>query len=355
MFSRLPVNPITSSNKSSRPLLHLTFTFSLFPPISALSISSMSELSPEEQLHEFQLAASCLKGYLQPHTELQKPKVLIICGSGLGGLSSLLKEDETYHRVSIKYKDIPGFKEPKVPGHNGELVFGHLGGNATPVMCMVGRFHYYEGHSFYSNTFPIRVAKLLGVEYLVVTNAAGGVNETYKTGDIMVINDHINFPGLAGQHPLRGLNLDYFGPRFLPLSDAYDFHLRYALFEASQKLELKRSIHEGTYFYASGPTFESRAECRMLRFLGADAVGMSTVPEVIVARHCGMKVIGLSLITNSVLGDKPASAKEACLRGDTYTAVDQTKGMASHAEVLESANSAAEDVKSLVEYFVGTL
>ncbi|GAV28707.1 hypothetical protein PMKS-002181 [Pichia membranifaciens] len=265
----------------------------------------MSELSPEEQLHEFQLAEACLKAYLQPHTELQKPKVLIICGSGLGGLSSLLKEDETYHRVSIKYKDIPGFKEPKVPGHNGELVFGHLGGNATPVMCMVGRFHYYEGHSLYSNTFPIRVAKLLGVEYLVVTNAAGGVNETYKPGDIMVINDHINFPGLAGQHPLRGLNLDFFGPRFLPLSDAYDFDLR-------------------------------------------------TVPEVIVARHCGMKVIGLSLITNSVLGEKPASAKEACLQGGAYKAVDQTKGMASHAEVLESANNAADDMKSLVEYFVGT-
>lgn len=267
----------------------------------------------------------------------------------------MLKDDDTYHKVSIKYGDIPGFKESHVPGHSGKLIFGHLGANATPVMCMVGRFHYYEGHSFYSNTFPIRVAKLLGVEYLVVTNAAGGVNEQYKPGDIMVINDHINLPGLAGQHPLRGLNLDFFGPRFLPLSDAYNFDLRFTLFECAKELGIKRDIHEGTYFYASGPTFESRAECRMLRVLGADAVGMSTVPEVIVARHCDMKVIGLSLITNSVLGEKPASAKEACLKGNSFIAVDQTKGMASHAEVLESANNAANDVKRLVELFVGTL
>ncbi|KAG0679064.1 hypothetical protein C6P40_002880 [Pichia californica] len=316
----------------------------------------MSTRSPEEQLKEFELTAACLRAYLQKYPELQTPKVLIICGSGLGGLSSLLKQDDKYHKISIKYKDIPGFKESHVPGHSGELIFGHLGENATPVMCMVGRFHYYEGHSFYSNTFPIRVAKLLGVEYLVVTNAAGGINESYKPGDIMVINDHINFPGLAGQHPLRGLNLDNFGPRFTPLSDAYDFDLRLTVFNSLKKLGINRNIHEGTYFYASGPTFESRAECRMIRYLGADAVGMSTVPEVIVARHCGIKVLGLSLITNAVLGEKPASAKDASLKGkSSIDIIDQSKGMASHDEVLENANNTADDVKKLVEYFVGSL
>lgn len=315
----------------------------------------MEYLSPKAQQTEFDLAVSVLRAHLLPHPELTHPKVLIICGSGLGGLSTLLKDDEKHHRISIKYTDIPGFKQSHVAGHSGELIFGHLGANGTPVMCMVGRFHYYEGHSFYSNTFPIRVAKLLGVEYLVVTNASGGVNELYRPGDIMVINDHINFPGLAGQHPLIGLNLDDFGPRFLPLSDAYDFDLRLSIFKSVQKLGIKRKIHEGTYCYVSGPSFESRAECRMLRILGADAVGMSTVPEVIVARHCGLKVLGLSLITNAVLGTKPESAKNALKYGGGVPLIHQAEGMASHDEVLENANSAADDVKKIIEDFVGNL
>lgn len=313
----------------------------------------MSTLSPEEQLAQFEATKAYLLNALSDSPTLQKPKVLIICGSGLGGLSQLLKEEQPKHTIS--YKEIPGFKPSHVPGHSGELVFGHLGSNSTPVMCMVGRFHYYEGHSFFSNTLPIRVGKLLGVEYLIVTNAAGGVNSDYKSGDLMVINDHINLPGLAGQHPLRGLNLDSFGPRFLPLSDAYDFDLRLKLFQTAEELGFTRSIHEGTYFYASGPTFESRAECRMLRIIGADAVGMSTVPEVIIARHCGMKVLGLSLITNSVMADYPASAKLACCNDETQKKVDEAQGMASHAEVLENANAAAEDVKRLVEKFVSSL
>lgn len=317
----------------------------------------MSLLSPLEQNKEFELTASCLKAYLQPFPLLQQPKVLIICGSGLGGLSSLLKDDGVnYKKLTIKYKDIPGFKESHVPGHSGELVFGLLGPNLTPVMCMVGRFHYYEGHSFYANTFPIRVAKLLGVETLVVTNAAGGINENYRPGDIMVINDQINMPGLAGQHPLRGLNLDNFGPRFLPLSDAYDFDLRLKFFKCVKELGITREVHEGTYFYASGPTFESRAECRMLRVLGADAVGMSTVPEVIVARHCGLKVFGLSLITNFALATKPESAKDACEQNKPLEDItDQTEGMATHDEVLDTANQAAEDIKKIIELFVGTM
>lgn len=316
----------------------------------------MSVLSPEKQLEQFAITEKYLNAQLEEYPSLSSPKVLIICGSGLGGLSQLLKNDDENPQVSIKYKDIPGFKQSHVPGHSGELIFGHLGKNSTPVMCMVGRFHYYEGHSFFTNTLPVRIAKLLGVEILVVTNAAGGVNAIYKPGDLMVINDHINLSGLAGQHPLKGLNLDSFGPRFLPLSDAYDFDLRVKLFQCAEELGIERPIHEGTYFYACGPTFESRAECRMLRILGADAVGMSTVPEVVVARHSGLRVIGLSLITNSVLATKAESAKEAVSKHKlSVDIVDQTKGMASHEEVLENANKAAEDVKKLIELFVGTL
>lgn len=313
----------------------------------------MSLITPKEQLIQFEETKQYLLNQLSDYPSLQTPRFLIICGSGLGGLSQLLEENKP--KLSISYKDIPGFEVSHVPGHAGELVFGHLGSNSVPVMCLVGRFHYYEGHSFFTNTLPIRVASLLGAEYLIVTNAAGGVNPEFKPGDLMVINDHINFPGLAGQHPLRGLNLDSFGPRFLPLSDAYDFDLRLKIFNAANEIGISRSIHEGTYFYASGPTFESRAECRMMRIIGADAVGMSTVPEVIVARHCGMRVLGLSLITNSVLADKPASAKLASQKSSKENElVDESKGMASHDEVLENANAAAEDVKLLVQKFVST-
>lgn len=302
-------------------------------------------MDPEEQNALFESSRDFIQSQLSSHSYIQNPKVLIICGSGLSTISTLLTETE-----SIKYTSIPGFAASHVPGHAGELLFGLLSG--VPVMCMLGRFHYYEGHSFFTNTLPIRVAHLMGVTHLVVTNAAGGVRNGFKPGDLMVINDHINFPGLAGNHPLRGLNLDNFGDRFLPLSDAYDFDLRVKLFESVKALNIKRNVHEGVYFYAAGPTFESRAECRMIRLLGGDAVGMSTVPEVIVARHCGMKVLGLSLITNSVLSTEPESAKDCSTKKEI---TDQTKGMASHEEVLQSANDAAQDVKKLVEKFLSLL
>ncbi len=316
----------------------------------------MSLITPGEQYAQFEETRAFLDAQLKDHPRLKTPKVLIICGSGLGGLSELLKDDNDNRKVTINYKDIPGFKPSHVPGHSGELVFGLLGKNSTPVMCMLGRFHYYEGHSFFSNTLPVRIAKLMGVEYMIVTNAAGGMNESYVPGDLMVIDDHINLPGLAGQHPLRGLNLDSFGPRFLPLSDAYDFDLRLKFFQCAESLKIKRNIHEGCYFYACGPTFETRAECRMIRTMGADAVGMSTVPEVIIARHCGLKVLGLSLITNAALATRPESAKLASQNKKTSVdIVDQTEGMASHAEVLENANAAANDLKAIVELFVSTL
>lgn len=268
---------------------------------------------------------------------LSKPKSLIICGSGLGGISSLLQDT-----TEISYSEIPGFSVSTVPGHAGKLVFGFIGSNKVPVVCMVGRLHFYEGYSFKETTFPVRLAKELGVEIVVVTNAAGGINPNLKAGDLMIIYDHINIPGFAGWHPLRGPNLDKFGPRFQPLSDAYDLQLRQLFFQQKKKLGVERSIHEGTYFYASGPTFESRAESRVIRTLGGDAVGMSTVPEVIVARHCGLRVLALSLITNECVVDPPASAFD-----ENPKPLDE--GMASHAEVLEYANQASLDVQKIIE------
>lgn len=269
--------------------------------------------------------------------ELSFPKALIICGSGLGGISKLVKSP-----ISIEYADIPGFRSSTVPGHQGKLLFGFIGENKVPVVCMVGRLHFYEGYTFDETTFPIRVAKQLGVETVIVTNAAGGINRNFKPGDLMIIYDHLNIPGFSGWHPLRGPNLEKFGPRFQPLSDAYDLDLRKLFFKQAKKLKIERKIFEGTYFYASGPTFESRAESKAIGILGGDAVGMSTVPEVIVARHSGLKVLALSLITNSCVMDPPASAFD-----ENPIALD--KGIASHAEVLEYANEASKDVEKIIE------
>lgn len=269
--------------------------------------------------------------------ELSKPKTLIICGSGLGGISSLLHDT-----IEISYKDIPGFKVSTVPGHAGKLVFGFIGSNKVPVVCMVGRLHFYEGYTFNETTFPVRLAKQLGVEIVVVTNAAGGINANYKAGDLMIIYDHINIPGFAGWHPLRGPNLEKFGPRFQPLSDAYDLELRQIFFQEKEKLGIERKVHEGTYFFATGPTFESRAESRVIRTLGGDAVGMSTVPEVIIARHSGLRVLALSLITNECVVDPPASALDKNPK-------PLNEGMASHEEVLEYANQASKDVEKIIE------
>ncbi|ODV85401.1 hypothetical protein CANARDRAFT_151107 [[Candida] arabinofermentans NRRL YB-2248] len=310
--------------------------------------------SEEEQTYaSFNAAKATILELLSSSPELQTPKALIICGSGLGGIAGILKGNT----VKIPYTSIPGFKTSTVPGHEGCLLFGLIGSNKVPVMCMVGRLHFYEGYSFESTTFPIRVAKLLGAQYLIVTNAAGGMNPTYKPGDLMIINDHLNLPGVAGYHPLRGGNLSMFGPRFLPLSDAYDFKLRLSLVKiAKETLKLTRNIHEGVYCFAAGPTFETRAEIRFIKGIGGDSVGMSTVPEVIVARHCDMKVLGLSLITNAGLSEPPVNASEFFAKGNKLDeAKDQTDGMASHDEVLESANEAAEDVKKLIECFINEL
>ena len=277
--------------------------------------------------------------------ELRSPRVLIICGSGLGGIQNIIEKKLA---TVIPYGAIPGFKESTVSGHDGKLIFGFIGGNKVPVMCMVGRLHFYEGYELPEATFPIRVASLLGVSVMIATNAAGGINPAYKPGDIMIINDHINLPGLAGAHPLRGPNLDEFGPRFLPLSNTYDLELRKLFYHSAQAREITRDISEGVYAFVSGPTYETRAEIRLLKTVGADAVGMSTVPEVIVAHHCGMRVLALSLITNACVGDAPASVFDE-------TPVSLEEGKATHTEVLEYANRASLDVQSLVEATVNAL
>ncbi len=214
------------------------------------------------------------------------PEVGIILGTGLGGL---VQEIEIKH--TIAYKEIPNFPVSTVEGHSGKLIFGVLGGKN--VVAMQGRFHFYEGYTMQQVTFPVRVMKMLGVKMLVVSNASGGVNEDFEIGDLMIINDHINF---FPAHPLIGKNISEFGPRFPDMSEAYDTDLINKAKQIAKNNNIK--VQEGVYLGLSGPTFETPAEYRMIKILGADAVGMSTVPEVIVARHCGIPCFAMSIITD---------------------------------------------------------
>ncbi len=214
-----------------------------------------------------------------------KATTAIILGSGLGKLAAEIKVEKEWD-----YKDIPNFPISTVEGHAGKLTFGTLG--KTPVVAMDGRFHYYEGYSMKEVTFPIRVFGALGISTLYVSNAAGGTNPDFRAGDLMVITDHINF---MPEHPLRGRNLPC-GPRFPEMSEAYDKKLGEKADSIAGKLGFK--LQHGVYLANSGPTYETPAEYKMYRLFGADAVGMSTVPEVIVARHQGMRVFGISVITN---------------------------------------------------------
>ncbi|KAF3925582.1 hypothetical protein ABW21_db0204365 [Orbilia brochopaga] len=290
--------------------------------------------------------------------ELRTPAIGVICGSGLGGLADTV---ESSPRVDIGYSDIPNFPQSTgtVPdalqGHAGKLVFGLLGESRTPTVLMVGRAHFYEGHNIDKTAFPVRVMKLLGVKNIIVTNAAGGLNPDFQVGDICILNDHINLPGLAGIHPLRGPNAEEFGPRFPPLSDAYDLELRRFAYIAYKRLQLSiptRRLHEGVYAFVSGPSFETRAECRMLRVMGADVVGMSTVPEIIVARHAGMRILAMSLVTNQAVLE-PGPRGDAAISGDAQKIMEQ--GAANHLEVLEAGKMAAKDMQNLVRLVVDEL
>lgn len=222
----------------------------------------------------------------------KQPEIAIILGSGLGDLAKEIADP-----VIIPYQDIPHFPVSTVEGHAGQLVIGGLEGKI--VACMQGRFHYYEGYSMKEVTFPIRVFKALGINVLVVTNAAGGMNRNFKPGDLMIMTDHINF---MGDNPLLGPNDPELGPRFPDMSEAY----RKEFVELGKKVAADENIdrvQSGVYVAVSGPNFETPAELNMLSRMGADAVGMSTVPEVIVANHAGVKVFGVSCITDMAIAD----------------------------------------------------
>lgn len=214
----------------------------------------------------------------------------LILGSGLGELAEEIEE-----AIVISYDQIPFFPTSTVVGHAGQLVYGTLSGKK--VLAMQGRFHFYEGHSMQTVTYPVRVMAALKAHSVIVTNASGGVNESFVPGDLMLITDHINF---TGQNPLIGPNEDEIGPRFPDMSEAYTLTYREVAKEAASQLDL--TLKEGVYMGYSGPTYETPAEIRMSRTMGADAVGMSTVPEVIVAAHSGLKVLGISCITNLAAG-----------------------------------------------------
>ncbi len=227
---------------------------------------------------------------------VRKPTLALVLGSGLGDLAAQVEE-----AVMIPYGEIPHFARSTVAGHAGRLLIGTLAG--MPVVAMQGRFHFYEGYSPQVLTLPIRVMFMLGARSLIVTNAAGGVNPAYRPGDFMLIRDHISLPGLAGINPLLGPNDERFGDRFPPLARAYDADLRALTQRVAQEVQ-GITLHEGIYTMVAGPSFETAAELRFLRVIGTDAVGMSTVPEVVAARHMAMRVLGLSLITNTATGNE---------------------------------------------------
>ena len=231
-----------------------------------------------------------ITNFIRSKTDI-KPEIGIILGTALGSLA-----EEIESPVVIDYKDIPNFMISTVQGHAGKLIFGKIA--EKNVVCMSGRFHYYEGYSFEQLVVPVRVFKLLGVETVILTNAAGAINPEYNVGDIMLINDHIKF---ASTSPLRGPNVPEFGEkRFFDVGDMYTKELRTLAHKCAANIGL--TLQEGVYIYFPGPQFESPAEIRAARILGADAVGMSTFTEALTAAHCGIKVLGLSLMTNMAAG-----------------------------------------------------
>jgi len=235
-----------------------------------------------------------------------EPSVAIVLGSGLGAFA-----DELTESTSLAYKDIAGFAQATVEGHAGRLVIGKAG--EVPIAAMQGRFHFYEGYSLEDVTFPIRVLKSLGVRTLILTNAAGSLNTEFTPGSLMVISDHIN---LMGVNPLIGRNDERFGPRFPDLTSTYDPDLQNIVIEEARAMKI--DMRRGVYAALTGPSYETPAEIHMVRTLGADAVGMSTVPEAIVARHMDMRVIGISCITNLAAGvsDRPVDHSQVIATGE---------------------------------------
>ncbi len=264
-------------------------------------------------MNTFSQTVDFIKGFITEKT----PEYAIVLGSGLGSLVNEVKVIS-----EIPYSDIPGFPESTVKGHGNKLIYGTIEGKH--VLMQTGRFHYYEGNSMQKVTYPIRIFHLLGIKNIILSNASGGVNPDFEIGDIMVMTDHIN---LFPEHPLRGKNLDEFGPRFPDMSSAYDKEMIAFVEKTAKELNIK--IQKGVYLGLQGPTFETPSEYGMVYRLGGDAVGMSTVPEVIVARHQGMRVLAFSVISD--LGGENIAPE------------------VSHEEVLEAVNKSTPNVVKLVK------
>ena len=275
--------------------------------------------SAEEYTRQVQEAAA----YIKEKLDGRAPEIAITLGSGLGDLA-----DHLVDAVQIPYGEIPHLPVSTVAGHKGQFVVGKLEGRE--ILCMQGRFHYYEGYDLKQVTLPVRVMKLLGIGTLIVTNAAGGINTGFRPGNLMLIEDHLN---LTGENPLIGENLEVFGDRFFDMTVAYDVEYR-ALAE-QLAAELNIPLQKGVYAWLTGPNYETPAEIRYLRAIGADAVGMSTVPEVLVARHSGLRVCGISCIANLAAG-----------MGD---------GLLSHEEVKETADRVKVDFIRLVTALTGRM
>ncbi len=280
----------------------------------------MSEYVTQKQVAE---AAESI----QQHSN-KTPTIGLILGSGLGGLA-----DDIENADIIPCNEITHWPASTAPGHTGRVVIGQFEG--ATVIALQGRVHFYEGYSIQKVTLPVRVMRALGMETLIVTNAAGGMNPSYTPGDLMVIKNHINMPGMAGNNPLRGPNDDSAGPRFPDMTVPYDPELRKLANQVAQQRGF--TVHEGVYAFVAGPSFETTAELRFLQMVGGDAVGMSTVPSVIVARHAGIRVLGISTITNMALPDpKPGTHHK-------------------HEDVLETGKMAVPRLASLVHGVVAGL
>ncbi|KAL7438884.1 hypothetical protein ACHAXH_006062 [Discostella pseudostelligera] len=317
----------------------------------------------------YRLAASYILSQLELHS-IQPPKIGIICGSGLSNLSNALDNDDdddfisspssssstgvssssSSHKLrkklTIPYSSIPHFPSHcTVTGHAGELVVGTL--HSIPTICFRGRFHSYEGHSMDTVVLPVKVMRCLGVQLVLVTNAAGGLKDNYAVGDVAVIRDHIALPLLAGKNPLVGPNDEELGPRFPPTSNLYDASLQDIVVRVATNLQFQQHLHlNATYAFVSGPQYESKSECAMLRLLGADAVGMSTVPEILAAHHAGMAVLCLSLITNKVVYfDEPIAENGKKTKKSIPV---NSSSHANHEEVLQAVNSRGEQMVQLV-------
>ena len=291
--------------------------------------SSANSFSPENYSKQIGDSVSFIRAILKENgfESYQNPSFAVVCGSGLGDLGNRLKQS-----YSIDYREIPGFPLSTVAGHHGKLVFGVL--KEVVTVCMVGRFHFYEGYDLKQVTLPIRVFSKLGVNTLLLTNAAGGVDKEFEVGDVMAIEDHISIPNLSGFNALSGPNLDEFGARFTSLTRIYRSDT-YELLKKAAELSGYDSqfIKKGVYFAVGGPTYETPAEIRMIRLIGGSAVGMSTAPEASVAAHCGIeRILALSLITNRSVSQ---------LEDDIVAP--------SHAEVLESSKIRVEQLENIVE------